>query len=83
MTEISLTLRIIEIGGGGFVLAEVHGDGDITPMQAVSSIDEAVGVLQKRARVWHEESRTLRHRQIEDDSDGKVISPRRFWRAIK
>lgn len=83
MSEISITLRIIEIGGGGFVLAEVHGDGDITPMQAVSTIDECCGVLQKRARAWNDESKTLRHRQIEDDSDGKVISPRRFWRAIK
>jgi hypothetical protein len=82
MSEVSITVRLIEIGGGGFVLAEVHGDGDITPMQAVSTIDEAVGAIQRRVRDWNTESRTLRQRQIEEESGGKVISPWRPWRSI-
>ena len=78
MSEIRLTLRIIEFGGGGFLIAhEVEGEDVIEwePMQAVSSLDEAAGVVQRRMREWNLENVAYRKAQ----SGPSVIRPQRFW----
>ena len=82
MAEMKVTLRIIELPAGGFVLAEELDTGEFDATQAVSSIDEACGSIQRRMREWHSECRQLRAAEIEDQSP-KVIAPRQWWRAIK
>lgn len=82
MREMTLTLRLIELPGGGFVLAEGLSEGDFDALQAVSSVDEACGSLQRRVREWNAECRQLRAAELEDNSP-KVVAPRQWWRAIK
>lgn len=81
MAEMKITLRVVELPGGGFVLAEEMDTGDFDATQAVSSIDEACGSIQRRLREWHQECRQLRAAALEDQSS-KVIAPRKWWRAI-
>lgn len=81
--EMKITFRVIELPQGGFILAEELAGGDFDAMQAVSSVDEACGALQKRLRTWHQECRQLKAAQLEDESDGAVVAPRRFWRAVR
>ena len=78
MSEIKLTLRVIELGGGGFVLAEEMDTGEICPLQAVSSIDEACGVVQRRVREWNSEAVAYRKSQRTEN----VIRPKRFWPSL-
>jgi len=82
MREMTLTLRLIELPGGGFVLAEGLSEGDFDALQAVSSVDEACGSIQRRVREWHHECRSLRAAELEDQSP-QVVRPRQWWRAIK
>ena len=82
MSEMKITLRVIELPAGGFVLAEELDNGEFDATQAVSSIDEACGSIQRRVRDWGQECRQLRAAELEDQSP-KVVAPHRWWRAIK
>lgn len=82
MAEMKVTLRIIELPAGGFVLAEELDTGEFDATQAVSSVDEACGSIQRRIREWHTECRSLRAAELEDHSP-KVVAPKQWWRAIK
>ena len=73
-----LDIRIMELPGGGFILAEDRSGDDYEPMQAVSSLDELCGALQKRVREWNDETN-----RTAPAVTGTVISPRRWWRAVK
>jgi hypothetical protein len=80
--EMRITLRVLELKGGGFILAEetLGDDGvDFDATQAVSSVDEACGAIQRRLREWHIECKRLRLAHTEDENT-KVIAPRRWWR---
>ena len=90
MAEIQITLRILELSGGGFVIAEdaVGGEEAVAwqPTQAVSTINEACGAIQQRLQTWNNECKMLKLRQgqVEDDRSAMVIEhPRKWWRAIK
>jgi hypothetical protein len=81
--ELQITVRIVELQGGGYIIAEELVTGERTDFdatQAVSTIDEACGAVQRRLRGWADECKRLRVAQIEDESAGKVIAPRRWWR---
>jgi hypothetical protein len=81
--EMQLTVRLVELQGGGYIIAEeiVSGERvDFDATQAVSTIDEACGAVQRRLRVWAEECKRLRVAQIADDSAGKVVANRKWWR---
>ncbi len=81
--EMQITVRLVELQGGGFIIAEevISGDKvDFDATQAVSTIDEACGAVQRRLRGWADECKRLRVAQIEDESAGRVIAPRRWWR---
>ena len=83
MSEMRITLRLIELKGGGFIIAQEMMDGehvDFDATQAVSTIDEACGSVQRMLRTWADECKRLRVAQIEDESAGRVIAPRRWWR---
>jgi hypothetical protein len=80
--EMQITVRIVELRGGGFIIAEEiisgeHVEFDAT--QAVSSVDEACGAIQRRLRDWHLECKRLRLAHSEDEST-RVIAPKRWWR---
>ena len=86
--EMRITLRILELKGGGFILAEesMGDDGvEFDATQAVSSINEACGAVQNRLQTWNNECKMLKLRQSqEDDHSAMVIEhPRKWWRAIK
>ncbi len=87
MAEMQITVRVLELSGGGFVIAEdiQGGDEAVTwnPTQAVSTIDEACGAVQRRLRSWSEECKQLRRAQSEDENVVPLKASRRFWRAIK
>ena len=86
MSEMRITVRIMELRGGGFVIAEELANGteiEWDATQAVSSIDEACGAVQKRLRDWNSDCKQLRVRQIEDESGGQIIAPKRWWRRIE
>ena len=81
--EMQITVRIVELQGGGYIIAEqiVGGESvEYDATQAVSTIDEACGAVQRRLRGWAEECKRLRVAQIADDSAGKVIAHKRWWR---
>jgi hypothetical protein len=84
MTEMRITLRLIELKGGGFIIAEETMDGervDFDATQAVSTIDEACGSVQRILRTWADDCRRLR---LAREDDEKVIplkkAPRLWWR---
>lgn len=84
--EMKLTVRLVELNGGGFVVLEETLEGDhvtFEAMQAVSSIDEACGAAQRRIRDWHQECRQLKAAQLEDESGGSIVAPRKWWRAVR
>jgi hypothetical protein len=81
--EMRITIRLVELKGGGYIIAEElvtgeHVEFDAT--QAVSTIDEACGSLQRRLRDWSQDCKRLKMAEIEDESRGRVIAPRRWWR---
>ena len=78
--EMRITFRVIELPQGGFIIAEELEAGDFDALQAVSSPDEACGALQRRLREWHQECRQLKAAQLEDESDGRIVAPRFWWR---
>lgn len=81
MDEMRITLRVIELKGGGFILAEEIVEGsEVTfdATQAVSSIDEACGSVQRRLREWHSECKQLRAARAEDEA--QVIPLKKAWR---
>lgn len=83
MSEMRITLRLIELKGGGFIVAEEIVEGDrveFDATQAVSTIDEACGSMQRRVRDWHQECRRLKVAQLEDESHGQIVAPRKWWR---
>lgn len=81
--EMKITFRVIELSGGGFIIAEELSAGDFDAPQAVSTPDEACGVLQRRLRDWHQECRQLKAAQLEDESGGSIVAPRKWWRAVR
>jgi hypothetical protein len=87
MGELQITVRVLELTGGGFVIAEDIQGGDETvtwqPTQAVSTIDEACGAVQRRLRSWSDECKALKRAQSEDENIIPLKASRRFWRAIK
>jgi hypothetical protein len=87
MSEMQITVRVLELSGGGYVIAEdvVGGDEHVQwqPTQAVSTIDEACGAVQRRLRSWSDECKALKRAQSEDENVVPLKASRRFWRAIK
>jgi hypothetical protein len=87
MGEMHITVRVLELSGGGYVIAEdiQGGDESVTwqPTQAVSTIDEACGAVQRRLRSWSDECKQLRKAEAEDANVVPLKASRRFWRAIK
>ena len=87
MSELQITLRIVELSGGGFVIAEdvVNGDEQVSwqPTQAVSTIDEACGAVQRRLRSWSDECKQLRRARHDDENVIPLQKAWRPWRAIK
>lgn len=83
MREMRITLQVVELRGGGFILAEEVMEGQTVTWdatQAVSSIDEACGCAQRRLREWHQECRQLKAAELEDSAPTKIIAPRKWWR---
>jgi hypothetical protein len=77
--EMRITVRVLELPNGGFVIAEELQGSDTVEWdatQAVSSIDEACGAIQRRLRDWHLECKQLRLRATEE---ADVIPMRRSW----
>lgn len=87
MGEMQITVRVLELSGGGYVIAEdvVGGDEHVqwNPTQAVSTIDEACGAVQRRLRSWSDECKQLKRAQAEDANVVPLKASRRFWRAVK
>jgi len=81
--EMQITVRLVELPGGGFIIAEevISGERvDFDATQAVSTIDEACGSVQRILRGWADNCKRLRIAQIADESRGKIEAPRRWWR---
>jgi hypothetical protein len=79
-----ITIRIVELNGGGFVIAEeLTGEEPWNPTQAVSTIDEACGAVQRRLRSWSDECKAMRRAQLEDENVIPLKQAWRPWRAIK
>lgn len=81
--EMQITVRLVELQGGGFIIAEevITGDKvDFDATQAVSTIDEACGAVQRRLRGWAEECKRLRVAELADESRGQIVAPKRWWR---
>jgi hypothetical protein len=85
--EMQITVRVLELSGGGYVIAEdiQGGDEAVTwnPTQAVSTIDEACGAVQRRLRSWSDECKAMRRAQLEDENVIPLKQAWRPWRAIK
>jgi hypothetical protein len=81
--EMQITVRLVELQGGGFIIAEqiVGGESvEYDATQAVSTIDEACGAVQRRLRGWAEECKRLRVAQLADESVGRIVAPKKWWR---
>lgn len=79
-----ITLRLIELKGGGFIIAQEMMDGeqvDFDATQAVSTIDEACGSVQRILRSWADDCKRLK---VASEQDEHVIpmkkAPRLWWR---
>lgn len=82
--EMQITVRLVELQGGGFIIAEQVIGGETIEYdatQAVSTIDEACGVVQRRLQGWAVESKRLKAAREQDEN---VIpmkkAPRLWWR---
>ncbi len=83
MAEMQITVRLVELRGGGFIIAEEIVSGETVEFdasQAVSTIDEACGAVQRRLRGWAEECKRMRLAHLEDESQGQIVAPRKWWR---
>jgi hypothetical protein len=84
---LQITVRVLELSGGGYVIAEdiVGGDEVVQwqPTQAVSTIDEACGAVQRRLQAWSVECKRLKLAQAEDENVIPLKKAWRPWRAIK
>lgn len=81
-----ITVRILELPNGGFVIAEeIAGTDQVEwdATQAVSTIDEACGAVQRRLRSWSDECKRMKLAQIEDANVVPLRKQSRWWRAIK
>jgi hypothetical protein len=87
MAEMQITVRVLELSGGGYVIAEDIQGGDETvtwqPTQAVSTIDEACGAVQRKLQSWSLEVKRLKLAQAEDENVIPLKKSGRWWRAIK
>ena len=84
--EMRITVRVLELPNGGFVIAEEMAGGDTIEWdatQAVSTIDEACGAVQRRLRSWSDECKRLKLAQAEDVNVIPMKKNSRWWRAIK
>jgi hypothetical protein len=84
--EMRITVRVLELPNGGFVIAEeIAGSGEVEwdATQAVSSIDEACGAVSRRVRDWNVECKQLRLAQAQEADLIPLKRPSRWWRAIK
>lgn len=83
---IHATFRVYACPGGGFVLAELvdKHDGDMSQemRRAVTNIDECVGAIGQAVKDWHTEAMRVRAAQLADENP-KVVTPRKWWRAIR
>lgn len=80
MSEMRITLRLIELKGGGFIIAQEMMDGeqvDFDATQAVSTIDEACGSVQRMLRTWADECKRLR---LAHEQNENVIPLKKAWR---
>jgi hypothetical protein len=80
-----ITVRLVELPGGGFIIAEEVRDGDrmdFEAAQAVSTIDEACGSVQRMLRSWSDNCKRLRAAQEQDENVIPLKKAWRPWRAI-
>ena len=83
--EMRITVQLVELQGGGFIIAEqvICGDSaEYDATQAVSTIDEACGAVQRRLQAWSVECKRLRLAQAEDENVIPLKKAWRPWRAI-
>lgn len=84
--EMRITVRVLELPHGGFVIAEEIAGSDTIEWdatQAVSSIDEACGAVSRRVRDWNTECKQLRLAHAQDAEVIPLRKQSRWWRAIK
>ncbi len=87
MAAMRITVQVLELPNGGYVIADDEIGGDETvqwnPTQAVSTIDEACGAVQRKLQTWSSECKRLRLAQAEDANVIPIKKESRWWRAIK
>ena len=83
---IHATFRVYSCPGGGFVLAELVPSEDGAMGQdmkrAVSNLDECVGAIGQAVRDWYSEAQRVHAAHMADENP-KVVTPKKWWRAIK
>lgn len=82
MQEFKLDIRVYEFSEGGFVVTELDATGEHANPRAVSTLTEVSDEIRRKVTRWNQETMRLRAAELEDQSDN-VVSPRKWWRAVK
>ena len=84
MAEARLTISIIELTGGGYVIADEpdYGRSSFIPFRAVTTLSEAKDTVHARMMQWQKEVVALKQAGQEDEHP-EVSYPNRFWRRVR
>ncbi len=82
MQEFKLDIRVYEFAEGGFVVTEVDANGEHSSPRAVTTMTEVSDEIRRKVTRWNQETMRLRAAEMEDQG-GNVVSPRKWWRAVK